>query len=304
MAKNEYAYHRAQRIRRNLDTSVVIHTEDCMKTSVKVFLALSMVLAAISVASLPNPENSTASSLPNNATLTAATLDAPAIKASIGGYTLYLPIVIRRSGPIYIPLVAKAVAPTSAPTPIPNPVKNGGFEQANDGTNGPWFASLTYIGQPVQGVDVRDTLAGTGASPHTGSYAAWLGGFPDAQIDLLQQITIPTSGTTLRYWAWIQSDEPICDRDNLDGAWVFFLTSQQNLVESYALCTSARTNGWVKREVNLSSYAGQTGWLTFSVRILGANSNLFIDDVALGTLTNASLPGQTPIPAGSRTPTP
>lgn len=227
-------------------------------------------------------------------------------KTSNGTYTLYLPFVAKPPPPIYLPFVAQGATPTLTPTPtrtstpIPNPIKNGGFEEPNDGNTGPWWASLTYIGQPVQGVDVRDTLAGTGATPRTGSYASWLGGFPYGksgyQVDLLQQITVPTGGSTLRYWIWIQSEESLCDRDNLDGTWVFFLTSQQNLLESYALCTANHTNGWVKREVSLANYVGQTGWLAFSTRILGANSNLFIDDVALGTLTN--------VPQNERTPTP
>jgi hypothetical protein len=150
-------------------------------------------------------------------------------------------------------------------------------------------------------------LGSIGVTPHSGDYASWLGGFrlngyEYAQTDLLQQITIPAGGATLRYWTWIQSEEPFCDTINIDGAWVLFGTDLWHEVESYALCTSVATTGWVKRDVNLSGYVGQTGWLAFSVRIRGLNSNLFIDDVALGTLTSASSRGETFVPVRDATP--
>jgi hypothetical protein len=280
-----------------------------MKKSAKAFLALGIVFAVLGAASLANLDTSTAWSSSHDTSLPGSGSNAPAIKASLGGYTLYLPAIMKPPGPIYLPLVAKPApspTPTRTATPIANPVKNGGFED----TTVSWFASLTYEDDPNNpiGVDLRHTLQGTGASPHAGSWAAWLGGYPFGargyRVELWQNnITIPAGGTTLQYWAWIQSDEPICSVD-YDFVWVYFSSNQNNVVESYPLCTSARTSGWVKREINLSGYVGQTGWLGFVVRILGANSNLFIDDVALGTLTGAPLPAQTPIPAGSKTPTP
>ena len=287
--------------------------EKQMKRSIQVLVALGMVCAMLGVASLVRVDDSTAWSSSYDASLSGNGAGAPAIQASLGGITLYLPIVMRPPGPIFFPLVGKAATPTRTPTPtrtltpIANPIKNGGFETANDAT-GPWLASLTYVGGAVQGVDLRDTLVGAGATPHTGSYAAWFGSYPFGtagyQVELWQNnVTVPAGGSTLRYWLLIKSDEPQCSVD-YDYTWVFFVTSQANQVESYPLCTSARTNGWIKRDVSLSSYVGQTGWLGFIVRILGANSDLFIDDVALGTLTGAPLPAQIPLPAGSRTPTP
>ncbi len=198
-------------------------------------------------------------------------------------------------GPEYFPWVSRGPTltptPTRTPTPIPNPVRNGGFESENS-SSGPWLSAMCFwpcsdIGSWF-GIDTRSNLGGTGASPHTGSYAAWLGGQYGSQMRMDQEsVTIPVGGSTLRYWTWIQSEEPVCDRDNLDGAWVFFITSQQNTVDSYALCTGNATSGWTKRDVNLSAYAGQTGWLTFYIRILGGNSNWFVDDVAMGTLSGA-----------------
>lgn len=174
---------------------------------------------------------------------------------------------------------------------VTNPIQNGGFEQPND--SGPWFASLTYSGQPAIGVDIRsDTakLATGGASPHAGSYAAWPSQWQNAQIDVLQEITIPSNALTLSYWTWITSDESTCDTVNKNGAWVFFATAQWNQLESYPLCKSNITNGWQKRTLNVSSFRGQTGWLDFTSRTLGLASGLFIDDVTIELADN-------PIPA-------
>jgi hypothetical protein len=199
--------------------------------------------------------------------------------------------------------------PTSTPTRIPNPIQNPGFVQPNS-ENGPWYAGLRYWywygAGGIMGWDVRvdrATLGNVGVTPHSGDYASWLGGCdwpPDAigcETILQQKITIPAGGATLRYWTWIQSDEPGCTLD-YDGAWVFFVYEggSSYLLESYPLCTSAATNGWVKRDVDLSSHVGQTAWLSFFVRILAYNSNLFIDDVALGTLTSSSSRGETFVP--------
>ena len=265
-----------------------------MKKLIQVFIALGLVLTLIALASSLNFDNSIAQSSSPDTPYTETQQDTSPIKASLGGYTLYLPIIMRPPPPIFIPFVVSAIpTPTPSPTPIPNPVQNGGFEQANS-SNGPWFASLTYSGQPANGIDVRTNeteLKKVGVSaPHAGSYAAWLGGYPGGQTDMMQYITIPANGSTLRYWTWVQSAEPLCDANNYDGVWIFFITSKQNQLETYPLCTASVTSGWVKRDINLASYVGQSGWLAFSVRILGANSNLFIDDVQIGNF--APVPDQ------------
>ncbi len=196
----------------------------------------------------------------------------------------------------YFPFVAKQPTPTPTPTrtpvPIPNPIQNGGFESAG----GPWLSAWCIWPSCSNlsdwfGIDTRadsGQLNTQGASPHTGNWAAWLGGQSNIQMRMDQQsVTVPAGGSTLRYWLWIQSGETTCNINDVNGAWVFFITSQQNTVDSYPLCTANATSGWTKHDVNLSAYANQTGWLTFYTRILGANSNWFIDDVAMGTLSGA-----------------
>lgn len=51
-------------------------------------------------------------------------------------------------------------------------------------------------------------------------------------------------------------------------------------VDTYDLCTSANTGGWVEHVVNLNAYAGQSVTLQIRTETDGSNiSNLFVDDV-------------------------
>lgn len=205
-------------------------------------------------------------------------------------------------GPQYFPFIGNAPTPTPTPaptrtppptpTPIPNSIVNGGFEQQATG----WYASLQipYNGPPqgwVLAVSRNDLPSPV--SPHSGDWVAWLGGYMNSRTELetANPFTIPPGGSTLRYWLWIQSDEPTCDINSGDGAWVFIVsnTVPQTQIDGYALCQANQTNNsWVKRDVNLAGYAGQSVYLDFVARILGQNSNWFIDDVQMGTLSGAS----------------
>ncbi len=197
-------------------------------------------------------------------------------------------------GPMYMPFINRAPTPTPTPTrtpvPIPNPIRNGGFEQgAVD-----WLAGtqIPYYADPVGDILAKHrSQLPASVSPHSGDWAAWLGGFPNSTTTLQTAdppFIVPSGGSTLRYWLWIQSDETTCDLTAVDGAWVFFATdNQQYTVDSFNLCTTNATNGWVKHDLNLSQFVGKSGWLSFVVRNIGQNSNLFIDDVAMGTLSGA-----------------
>jgi hypothetical protein len=203
-------------------------------------------------------------------------------------------------GPMYMPFVNKAptstptatptATPTRTPVPITNPIRNGGFEQgAAD-----WLAGtqIPYYAPPVGDILAKHrSQLPASVTPHSGDWAAWLGGFSNSTTTLQTAdppFIVPSGGSTLRYWLWIQSDETTCDLTAVDGAWVFFATdNQQYTVDSFNLCTTNATNGWVKHDLNLSQFVGKSGWLSFVVRNIGQNSNLFIDDVAMGTLSGA-----------------
>ena len=135
----------------------------------------------------------------------------------------------------YFPLVFHN---QGGPTPSAA-LRNGDFESGRDGT---WLESssngYTLVMTPVEGLEI---------TPHSGSWAAWLGG-ADFEISVLtQKIKVPDTAQTLSFWYWIGSED-LC---GYDTAGVFLGT--QNL-KGYDLCGSHDTNGWVRDTVNLSGY--------------------------------------------------
>lgn len=110
-------------------------------------------------------------------------------------------------------------------------------------------------------------------TPHSGTWAAWLGGVLMEKSYIEQVVTIPSSAPQLAFWHWIISDEECgYDREGvlINSVWVDYVD----------LCTNTNTSSWKLKMVDLSAYKGQTVLL----RILADtdsvnNSNLFIDDI-------------------------
>ena len=110
--------------------------------------------------------------------------------------------------------------------------------------------------------------------PHSGKWAAWLGGDDEETAVLSQPVTVPGDRKILRYWYWIDSTD-VCGKDT-GGVLVNNVP-----VDEYALCVSTDTGGWVMRSTDLAAYAGQQVTLAFRlVNDEGETSSLFIDDVA------------------------
>jgi hypothetical protein len=111
-------------------------------------------------------------------------------------------------------------------------------------------------------------------SPHSGSWAVWLGGdFNDISY-IQQQVSVTQTCPYLVFYHWIASQD-IC---GFDDAWVRI---NGTTVASLQLCETSNTGAWIKRSINLSSYAGQTVTLQFRVVTDSSlNSNWFIDDVS------------------------
>ena len=192
---------------------------------------------------------------------------------SIGTYvTPNLPFKVFSQG-VYLPLVTKPAPPVL--------IINGDFE---GGTTG-WTQFSTH-GWPL----IVDSSTQGAPIPHSGSYEAWLGGDISEISYIQQQITVNASFPYLAYWHWIASQKTTCGADvggvTVNGGWF----------ETYNLCVSTNTGGWVKHVVNLSSYVGQT--ITIQIRAETNsddtfNSNLFVDDVSLQstpTLTEQGVP--------------
>jgi hypothetical protein len=149
-------------------------------------------------------------------------------------------------------------------------IANGGFENGRDGSweeysEQGWILILNeeYLLTP----------------PHGGSWAVWLGGDYDEISFIRQVVSVPTEDPTLRFWIWIASLD-ICGYD-IGGV----IVNDDTVVDVFDLCTDMNTEGWVERPVNLSAYAGQTLPLViFAATDATENSNLFVDDVTLGSV--------------------
>jgi hypothetical protein len=146
-------------------------------------------------------------------------------------------------------------------------IANGDFENGQDGS---WEEYSTH------GWDIIMTMSDLPVTPHSGLWAAWLGGDHDDVSYISQTVTIPDEDPALIFRYWLDSEEDICDHD---FGWV-----RINFINVYtiALCADNDTYGWVLRAVDLSAYAGQTVTLQIRVETDGSYiSNYFIDDVAL-----------------------
>lgn len=156
--------------------------------------------------------------------------------------------------------------------PSSNPFVNPDFE---DGANG-W----TEYSQ--NGWNLIYAAVNLPVTPHSGSWAAWLGGDHNEVAYIRQQVTVPTGSPYLYYWQWISSDETDCSFD-LGGVIV-----NNNVVDVYGLCDANETGGWAKHVVDLSAYAGQSVALRIQVETdETVYSNLYVDDVGFQSTATA-----------------
>jgi serine protease len=147
----------------------------------------------------------------------------------------------------------------------PSNLVNGDFEQGRTG----WTEFSTH-GWAI----IVDDFAPTSVIPHSGSWAAWMGGDFNDTSYIQQQVTVPAARPYLRYYHWIAS----ADACGFDFANVLINGSS---VHQYDLCSAQNTGGWVNHSVNLSAYAGQSVMLRIRVTTDSSeNSNLFVDDVS------------------------
>jgi hypothetical protein len=159
---------------------------------------------------------------------------------------------------------------------------NGDFE---DGSGVGW---AEYSDHGWQIILHRDDLP-EGLDPHSGDWAAWLGGDFEDLSWVAQEVTVQSGSAYLVFWTWIASLDD-CGYDH--GGVV---VNSHTVVDVFDLCYDENTWGWVRRSVDLTDYAGQT--ITFDIRAEtdeAYNSNLFVDDVsfAAGRLGAAFRPGE------------
>ena len=152
----------------------------------------------------------------------------------------------------------------------PSILVNGDFEAGADVPIGDVTIAASWIVFSTHG---RNIIQTGGVTPKSGSFLAWLGG-EDYETNYIQQIvSVNPTLPYLTYYHWIDSTD-WCGYDyatiRVDG----FLVGFDDL------CQSTNTQGWVKRSVNLSAYAGKTILLRIGVDTDESYpSSLFVDDV-------------------------
>ncbi|MEZ4560561.1 MAG: hypothetical protein R2854_29695 [Caldilineaceae bacterium] len=160
----------------------------------------------------------------------------------------------------YVPLAARYDGTAAR-------LDNGDFEQGAGG----WEEYSSHA-VPV----ITDDFTRVELTPHSGQWAAWLGGLDDETSWIQQRIVVPDPAVPLVYWEWIASAEESCAYDSaaisIDGA----------VLQQFGLCSASDT-AWVRRDIDLAAYAGRTVTLRITVVTdTSVNSNYFVDDLSFG----------------------
>ena len=203
-------------------------------------------------------------------------------------WTVYLPVIEGGSGrptlaptatSTYTPMPTKTLVP---PTPAPIEMINGNFEQGHVG----WYEYSTHDWYLIRNTDYLPV----GLTPHSGSWAAWLGGDYDEDNSITQYVTVPYNKPYLVFWYWIASLDT-CGYD-VAGVGVFSDAVESTIVDAWWLCELGNTGGWRIGAVDLSAYEGMTLYVSILVSTDSTlNSNMFVDDVSFhssATLTTQS----------------
>ena len=114
--------------------------------------------------------------------------------------------------------------------------------------------------------------------PHSGAWAAWLGGDDEETASIDQDIFVSAVRPYLQYWQWIVSDEANCSNDEAKVLINAAVLAQENL------CLATNTNAWEQRSIDLNAFVGQIVNLKFWVSTdptVGTISSLYLDDISL-----------------------
>ncbi|MFC5028839.1 M4 family metallopeptidase [Streptomyces sp. DSM 41987] len=149
-----------------------------------------------------------------------------------------------------------------------------------DGTNllaNPGFESGATTWAQTSGVITNET----GATPHAGSYYAWLNGYGTTHTDTLSQsVTIPATAAApkLSFWLGITTKET--------GSTVYDTLKAQvvsgTTTTTLATYSNVTPSGYVQRTLDLSAFKGKT----VTIKFLGAEdssaaTSFLIDDTAV-----------------------
>lgn len=176
------------------------------------------------------------------------------------------------------PVVSPTRTPTRTPTATTQPtctnlITHPGFE----GGASSWSQSSS------NGVELvcSSTSCGETIDPHGGSFMVWLGGAPNEEGSIRQDVAIPAGQPAqLSYWYYVGSEESGCGYDT--GGSLARVGGDSTLLVSHDLCDGNAVGKWRRQLVIMDDYAGKSIELEFGVILDDSfNSNLFIDDVSL-----------------------
>ncbi len=126
---------------------------------------------------------------------------------------------------------------------------------------------------------ITDTLDGS-VLPHSGDWAAWLGGGNFNETSVIDQdITIPAVEHRLIFWYFLYGEEP-CE-DGTDRARILI---DSNVVWEKKICLENSYWGWLYALVDLNPYIGNNVTLKIEATTVGSSeitNEIFIDDVYL-----------------------
>lgn len=172
------------------------------------------------------------------------------------------------------PTPSPTAPPTATPSPTPTitpTVPPGGLSLEN----GDFEAGQTaWREQSDLGFDlVVDRFGGSGITPLSGTWAAWLGGANEEQAVLSQRVTVRAEEPFLVFYHLISSADD-CGYD------FGYVRVNGQVAETINLCRITSFDRWTPRTLDLSPIAGETVDLSFViVNDDQLVSNLFIDDV-------------------------
>lgn len=117
--------------------------------------------------------------------------------------------------------------------------------------------------------------------PHSGSWAAWLGGDLNETSIISQTLTVPVGYPYFTYWHWIDSEEVEYGFD-FGGVAIYEEGDPYPDIYVYDLCLDNNTFGWRAYSVDLSDYAGMTRSIEIWTEETNGEfpSNLYVDEVS------------------------
>lgn len=168
------------------------------------------------------------------------------------------------------------------------------------GCSGQLLLNPGFESGEVDWIDPNGDITDYAPYAYQGNWFAWIDGYnaPYTDPGVTQTVNIPAGCTaTLSYYLFVSSNER---RSPID---YFYVTVNGTTVQTFNNTTSTG-GGYVKKSVNVSSYAGGSATVKFYAVQNGTRvTDFFVDSTAL-TLSGGSSPTPSPTPTPTSSPTP